>query len=51
MGMIAMVIGMLFCSITVDFVIIYLRNQFYTTYYNDDKIEQRLLFKKKKHMY
>ena len=42
-----MVIGMLFCSITVDFVIIYLRNQFYTTYYNDDKIEQRLLFKKK----
>ncbi len=42
-----MVIGLLFCSILMDFIIIYLRNQFYTTYYNDDKVEQRLLFKKK----
>ena len=46
-GFIAMVVVLPTCALLIDFVIFYLRKQFYTTYYNDIMIEQKFLFKRK----
>lgn len=46
-GVIAMIISLSLCSLFLDLIIIFLRNEFYTTYYNDEIIVQKFFWNKK----